>query len=96
MKSLLIICDPEGSHSLSAIKKGFKPENIWVWENDPAHFYAIKQIDARINLVEDINCLNMNFDLFDICTGNHPFKDQLNLEFLKIALQKSKNVKLIQ
>ena len=41
MKSLLIICDPSGAHSLSAIKKGFKPENIWVWENDPAHFYAL-------------------------------------------------------
>ena len=95
MKNILIFADPTGNHSLSAIKKGFKPENIWVWENDPAHFYAIKQIDARINLVEDINCLNMNFDLFDLNIGNPPFKGQLHLEFLKIALQKSKNVKLI-
>lgn len=94
MKTLQIYGDPTGSHSLSAIKKGFKPENIWVWENDSTHFYAIKQIDDKINLIEDINSLNIPMN-FTTTIGNPPFKCDLHLEFLKIALQKSENVKLI-
>jgi len=92
METLQIYGDPNGLHSLMSIKNGWNPENIWVWESDPAHFYAIKQISDKINLVEDINSVNMDFTL---TIGNPPFKGQLHLEFLKSALEKSKNVKLI-
>jgi len=88
----MIYGDPSGLHSLSSIKKGWKPENIWVWEDDPTHFYAIKQISDKINIVEDRHSLNMDFDLI---IGNPPFKGQLHLEFLKDALKRSKNVRLI-
>lgn len=93
MKRLMIYGDPSGLHSLSSIKKGWDPENIWVWEDDPTHFYAIKQINDKINIVENLaDSLSMDFTL---TIGNPPFKGQLHLEFLKIALQTSKNVKLI-
>ena len=29
----LIIGDPAGTHSLTALRK-YEPEDIWVWEND--------------------------------------------------------------
>lgn len=92
MTNLCIFGDPNGIHSLRSIKKGFNPENIYVWEDDPTHLYSIKQIDDRINIVEDYKNIDMDFML---TIGNPPFKGQLHLEFLQIALEKSKNVNLI-
>lgn len=92
MKTLLIIGDPSGSHSLRAIKLGFSPENIWVWESDSTHFHAIKQISDKINLVEDLESLDMHFT-YGI--GNPPFKGQLHLTFLKECLERCDNVRLI-
>ena len=37
---LLIIGDPKGTHVMTALDKGYKPENIWVWENDSRHIYT--------------------------------------------------------
>ena len=97
MKSLLIICDPEGSHSLSAIKKGFKPENIWVWENDPANFYAIKQIDARINLVEDIDILIKRKMRFTLAIGNPPYctGGNLAIKFLNKVAELTDDIRFV-
>lgn len=91
---LLIIGDPKGTHSMIALKK-YAPENMWVWENDSRHIYTIKQVDARINVIEDwqqITDTNMNFD---VTIGNPPYIGQLHLEFLKISLSTSNYVKLI-
>lgn len=74
-KNLLYVGDPAGLHSLSAIKNGWNPENIWVWEDDPSHFYAIRQQHDKINLVEDINSLS-NLDMKFISLGNPPFSDR--------------------
>ena len=90
MKKLLIIGDPKGTHSMSALRK-CSPEDITVWENDSRHFYTIQQISDKINLVEELD-RNMQFDL---SIGNPPFKGQLHLEFLSLLLDISKEVKLI-
>ena len=86
--NLLIIGDPKGTHSMCALKK-YSPEDIWVWENDPRHIYTINQIDDKINVVENLNGLDMNFT-YGI--GNPPYKGQLHLEFLKLCLEKCDNV----
>jgi len=90
MKKLLIIGDPKGTHSMSALRK-YSPENITVWENDPRHFYTIQQISDKINLVEELD-RNMQFDL---SIGNPPFSGQLHLEFLLKLLEISDRVKII-
>jgi len=90
--TLCILGDPNGIHSLRSIQKGYKEENISVWENDPTHAYAIKQINDKINILEDYQSIDMNFDL---TIGNPPFKGQLHLEFLLKALETSKNVNII-
>lgn len=90
--TLCILGDPNGIHSLRSIQNGCKSENITVWENDPTHIYAIKQIDDKINITEDYQSVDMDFDL---TVGNPPFKGQLHLEFLLKALETSKNVNII-
>ena len=70
---LFIAGDPVGNHSLISIHKGYKPENIYVWENDPTHTYAIRQISDRINVVDNLNSWdNMHFTA---STGNPPYTD---------------------
>ena len=54
---LFIVGDPSGATTLRSIKKGVSPENIWVWEDEPAHTYAIQQQHGRINVVEDVDYL---------------------------------------
>jgi hypothetical protein len=90
--ALCILGDPNGIHSLRSIQKGYKAENISVWENDSTHVYAIKQINDKINILEDYQSIDMNFYL---TMGNPPFKGQLHLEFLLKALETSKNVNII-
>jgi len=60
MSNLLIIGDPKGTHSLSALSK-YAPEDITVWENDSRHFYTIRQISDRINVTDHLE-LDMQFD----------------------------------
>ncbi len=91
-QSLCIVGDPNGIHALRSIKKGYNPENMFVWDDDPAHIYAIKQIDDRINILEDYQNNVMNFHT---TIGNPPFKGYMHLEFMLKALETSKNVGLI-
>jgi hypothetical protein len=91
-KTLLIIGDPKGTASLSALKK-YAPENIWVWENDSRHIYTINQICDRIKVVTDLNSLdNMHFSR---TIGNPPYLKSIHLEFLLKALEISDSVSLI-
>ena len=91
MENLLIVGDPSGNHVLRALKRGVLPENIWVWENED-HFHSIRQQHAKINIVEDLYNLDMDFKLG---IGNPPFKGQLHLEFLLLLLDKCDKVGLI-
>jgi len=70
---LCIDCDPTGLHSLVAIKKkGWNPENIWAWETDDTHTYAIRQISDKINISthEEVNKMR-----FTATIGNPPYTD---------------------
>jgi len=88
-----IFCDPSGSNCLRLVKdKNVLPENIYVWENDETHFYAIRQISDKINIIKDYRVSDMHFTL---TMGNPPFKGQLHLEFLKDSLETSDYVRLI-
>jgi len=49
---LLIIGDPKGTHSMSALAK-YAPEDIWVWENDSRHIYTIMMICGKINVTNE-------------------------------------------
>lgn len=78
---LLIIGDPSGLHTLLAIKKGFKPENITVWENDERHIYSIQQINNSVTIVKDLTLLLINYmKYFDVTLGNPPFQDGSNTD----------------
>lgn len=72
---LLIICDPAGTASLTALKNGWAPEDIWVWDNDPRHLYNVKQISAKINVITDIDTqLKEYFYMYKfIGIGNPPY-----------------------
>jgi hypothetical protein len=92
MPKLLIIGDPKGTASLSALKK-YAPENITVWENDSRHIYTINQICDRINVTANLDKVDgMHFDLV---IGNPPYLKNIHLEFLKQSLAISDAVKLI-
>jgi len=77
-KKLLIIGDPTGVHSLTALRK-YSPEDITVWENDPCHFYTIKQICGKINVVTDLQELVDKGMKFDVVIGNPPYSNRSNL-----------------
>ena len=92
MKNILIIGDPKGTHSLTALRS-YSAENITVWENDPRHTYTIKQISDRINVTTDIDSVaKMHFTQ---TIGNPPYLKNIHLEFLLKALSNSDNVSLI-
>ena len=97
MKSLLIICDPGGLHSLRAIKKGWDPERIWVWEDDPTHFYAIKQISAKIHLVEDFYTLIKKKMRFTLGIGNPPYGvgGNLAIKFLNKTAELTDDIRFV-
>lgn len=72
---IVIVGDPKGTHCMTALKK-HSAEDIWVWENDSRHIYTIKQIDARINVIEDFQeLINKKMD-FSLSTGNPPYSDR--------------------
>ena len=65
--------DPSGLHSLYAIEnKSWEPDDIVVWENDPTHRYAIKQINAKINVTDNLSNYKMQFSA---TVGNPPYTD---------------------
>ena len=91
--SLLIVGDPKGSHSLTAIKRGgYDPSNIVVWEDHPRHEYSIKQISDKITVVSDFLSLDMHVSQ---TIGNPPYLKNMHLEFLKKSLEISDSVNLI-
>lgn len=95
---LLVYGDPSGIISLRSIERGYSPEQIVVWENDPRHVYAIQQISDKINIInckdtELANELNMDFTT---TIGNPPYMKNVHLEFLKVALLRSKKIRLTQ
>lgn len=97
MKTLLIVCDPGGLHSLRSIKRGWDPENIWVWEDDPTHFYAIKQISDKINLVEDFDNLTKEKMRFTLAIGNPPYGPGGNLaiKFLNKTAELTDDIRFV-
>ena len=81
---LLIVGDPKGTHSLTALQK-YKPEDIWVWENDPRHFYTIRQINDKINLVENLQELVSKKMHFDVTIGNPPYTNTSSVDSARNA-----------
>jgi len=92
--NLLIYGDPCGITSAVAIKNGYNPENIVVWENDVRHHYAIKQISDKITITTDSNFEKLNMR-FHSNIGNPPYLKNLHLEFLLKGLELSDNVSLV-
>lgn len=79
MNSLLIVGDPSGVHTLASLKSGWKPENIWVWEDNSAHIYAIQQQHAKITIIEDLDYLIQLKMRFTMSIGNPPYGVGANL-----------------
>lgn len=92
--NLLIFGDPCGITSGVAVKNGYKPEDIFVWENDVRHHYAIKQINDKITIISDADFGKLNMR-FHSNIGNPPYLKNLHLEFLLKGLELSDNVSLV-
>ena len=96
MEKLLIIGDPKGTASLSALKK-YEPEDITVWENDSRHIYTINQIDGRINVTMDLQDLVDKDMKFDVIIGNPPYGSGANLaiKFVNKCAELSDDIRMV-
>lgn len=94
---LLIVSDPVGSHTLFALKRGIMAENIWVWEDDPTHHYAIRQQHAKINLVEDLDKLIQEKMRFTLAIGNPPYGvgGNLAIKFLNKTAELTDDIRFV-
>ena len=94
MKKLLIVGDPIGTASMTALRK-YRAEDIWVWEDDSRHIYAIKQVCARINVVTDLQPLIDVHMKFDVVIGNPPYNKGLSVKFINKAAELSDYVHFV-
>jgi hypothetical protein len=94
---VLIVGDPVGSHTLRLLKIGFKPENIWVWEDNEAHIYAIRQQHAKINIVKDLDLLIQQKMRFTMAIGNPPYGvgGNLAIKFLNKTSQLTDDIRFV-
>ena len=93
---LLIIGDPKGTHTMTALRK-YHAENITVWENDSRHIYTIKRIDDRINVTMDLQDLVDKDMKFDIIIGNPPYGSGANLaiKFVNKCAELSDDIRMV-
>ena len=93
IKTLLIVGDPRGNHTLAALKK-YPPESITVWEH-PDNHYTIHQLCGKINVTDDLDKLNGM--RFDVVIGNPPYGSGGNLaiRFLNKSLDLSDTVTMV-
>jgi len=94
---ILVVGDPVGSHILRSLKKGFKPENIWVWEDNEAHIYAIRQQHAKINIVKDLDLLIQQKMRFTLAIGNPPYGvgGNLAIKFLNKTSELTDDIRFV-
>ena len=98
--TLLIIGDPAGNHTLSAMRK-YPAESITVWES-PSNHYTLKQLSDKINVVEDLQELVDKDMHFDVVIGNPPYQGGSEAkrwviwhQFLELALTQSNRVSYV-
>lgn len=101
MPKLLIVGDPKGTHALAAIKAGWSPLDITVVDFDRRHVYAIKCIDARLEVILDdkknltkLKELVMTRRRFTRAIGNPPYKS-LDLKILNLVSELTDNIHFI-
>jgi hypothetical protein len=92
--NLLIVGDPSGLHSLVSIQSGWNPENIFVWDNNDAHKFRIKQINDKITIVDDFFNLNMRFTM---AIGNPPYGagGNLAIKFLNKTSELTDDIRFV-
>ena len=77
--TLLIIGDPKGTASMTALRK-YAPEDIWVWENDSRHVYTINMICDRINVTTNFQEIVNKRMEFTSVIGNPPYTDTTSVD----------------
>ena len=89
---ILLVGDPDGFHTFKAIEMGYKPENIWVWD-DTSRGQLYSQFN-HVNIVHDLFSLTMKFD---VIVGNPPYGSGGNLaiKFLNKCGDLSDDVRLV-
>ena len=96
MKKLLILGDPKGTHTITALRK-YNAEDITVWENDSRHIYTIRQISDKINVTTDLQELADKGMKFNIVIGNPPYgkNSSLAVKFLNKASELSDDIRMV-
>jgi len=100
MSKLLIVGDPKGTHALAAINAGWSPLDIVVVEFDRRYVYAIKCIDAKLEVILDdenlskLNDLVMTRRRFTRAIGNPPYGG-LDLKILNMVSELTDDIYFI-
>ena len=94
---ILIIGDPSGLTTLKVLQRGWRPENIWVWDDDKCHHYAILQQHARINIVDDLEQLIRVKMRFTMAIGNPPYGTgaHLAIKFMNRASELTDDIRFV-